>query len=436
MARGEPDEDDDLDDILDNTPSPRSSRPSGRGRARRDSTSRPPSLRRWGDSEEPDDPDDLEDDTQPRRKKRSPVFWRARDSLYFEPLVALAVLALLLVSLYAYTSNWPPVYVVESNSMQHGAGDRLGVLNAGDIVLAEKIPNGSIVTYVQGIKNGFQTYGERGDVLIYDPNGTGGATPIIHRAILFLQWNPHNSTYNASQLSGLACGSAPNAVYAASGAKPCQTVGFTQADDLTLYNIGGRTVSIDFSRTTDLGSHSGFLTMGDNNSAADQLPASDSGLLSTLVEPGWVVGVARGLIPWFGALKLLLDGNSGKVPTASWEFLGLTIAGVILAAAGLHYLFRREGLESPLRRREEEEASEDGEEPPPKTPRRRAAVRAWRDETEPDEEEEPEAEPAPTRPRRLSYEERRRSHFTSTRERRAARARRASSPEKDDSDAP
>jgi len=414
----------------------------------------PPPVRRWRRSTDDEDDlldrvdDDLEDDRPKRRGERPPVFWRARDSLYFEPLVALAILAILLVSLFAYTQNWPPVYVVESNSMQHGSGDHLGVLNAGDIVLAQKVPQGSIVTYYDALQgNGFSTYGLLGDVLLYQPNGSGSATPIIHRAILYFQYDPSNGRYNVSSLNGLSCGPTTAADYYAKGtAGGCATTGLGPGDSLSLFHIRGRTVVVNFTtESLDLGAHSGYLTFGDNNSYPDQIPVNGGfAILSTLVEPGWVIGVARGMIPWFGALKLLLDGNAGKVPTASWEFLGLTIAGVIFAAAGLHFLFRREretGGRS-RRRYDDDLDAESVAGPPPAPARGKPAVRAWSPDVPPPALSRPAPRPAPRaaprpvapaaapraaapetgEPRKMSYEQRRRAHFVTARERRTSRA--------------
>jgi len=198
-----------------------------------------------------------------------------------------------------------------------------------------------------------------------------------------------------------------------------------------LYNIGGRTVSIGPADWPKMGGHSGFLTLGDNNSQADQLFSTP---LSSLVKPGWVIGVARGMIPWFGALKLLLDGNSAKVPPASWEYLGLTVAGVIFAAAGLHFLLRRR-RELRLGRRgrydEDEEADLDEA---PRARRSSTGLRAWKAEDEPPPST---GRPAPHPARRLvSHEERRRSHFVSSREYRPARRHNKEEPRtpKDDDD--
>ncbi len=430
MVPSPADEDDDLDDLLDDKPKRRAPESTSAHRSPRPRSSRAEPVRRWQPNEAAEDPwDDVVDDRSGRRgKAKPPVFWRARDSLYFEPLVALAILAVLLVSLFAYTANWPPVYVVESNSMQHGSGDHLGVLNAGDIVLAQRVSNSSIVTYVAGVSSGFTTYGEYGDVLLYYPNGSTSATPIVHRALLYLQFNKSNDTFNTTGLPSGRCGTGNASVWYVPGGSSagCQTHGL--ANELLLYHIGQKslTVTVDFARLMATGStHSGYLTLGDNNTEPDQLSAGVA-LLSTLVKPSWVIGVARGLIPWFGALKLLLDGNAAKVPDASWEFLGLTIAGVIFAAAGVHLLLRR-GREARAGRRESDLGFEE-EAPPPSArrpgPARPSTVQPWQatpvDETE-----------AAPSPRRVSYEQRRRAHFTSAREAPRPR-RRAPKPPPDD----
>ncbi|MCI4362735.1 MAG: S26 family signal peptidase [Thermoplasmata archaeon] len=288
------------------------------------------------------------------RGPKRPVYWRARDSLWFEPLVALAILVLLLVALWAYTQNWPPVYVIESESMQHGSNDVLGVINTGDLVLAQKIDPNKITPYMVGVQNGYQTYGEYGDVLLYYPNGDTSVTPIIHRALLFLEWNPLNNTYAAPELAPLPCSPTSHPYYRTSSTlSTCGTSSI--AGQLTLYNVGwqGVTVAVDVGT---LGSHSGFVTMGDNN----YLPGHpgtgdpDEPTLTSLVEPGWVLGVARGMIPWFGALKLLLQGDTSMVPSQSWQFLGLSLAGIVLAGLGIHLAVRR--LEQ---RREAERSGDD-----------------------------------------------------------------------------
>lgn len=439
MARGRGDPDEDLDeDLADVLPPRHPSRSPGSRRGARSGDRRDP-VQPWeSGAEDDDDGLDLEEGRGRRRREKPPVFWRARDSLYFEPLVALAILAVLLVSLFAYTSNWPPVYVVESNSMQHGPGDHLGALNAGDVVLAQKLSQSSIVTFVRAVSTGYSTYDGPGDVILYYPNGNVHATPVIHRAILFLQYDSAHSTFSAIGLSPSECANGTG-LYSVNGPQgPCSVSGLTTADVLVLYHVIGRTIGINFGNLAQLGTHSGYLTLGDNNSRPDQAPGAFH--LSTLVAPAWVLGAARGMIPWFGALKLLLDGNSAYVPKASWEFLGLTIAGIIFAALGVHVLLRRESgrrhrrelddeeEEEPLRARSRERKRAEPELGRPTPPRAGSSLRPWAGATAP----RPSADDEPSaRPHRASHEQRRRSHFVTPHERPPSRRRRT---DRDDAD--
>jgi signal peptidase I len=377
------------EDEEEEAPPPRRRRkpPARRGRPR----PRPSPMRRWrspGNEESEGTEGPASEDSTPGRK---PIYWRARDSLFFEPLVALAIVVLLLVSLFAYTQNWPPIYVVESNSMQHGTNDQIGLINTGDLVLAQKISVSDITPYVTGLQSGYKTYGEYGDVLLYWPNGQT-TTPIIHRAILYLQYQP-NGTYDAADLQGLPCGNATNAVYAyfptGPGSLPsCRTTSL--GGILDLYDIGWDSLNISLNlQNAALGRHSGFLTLGDGNSLPDQYGVTVPEL-SALVEPGWIIGVARGMIPWFGSVKLLLQGQAGEVPPQSWQFMGLTIIGAILIAFGIHYALRTEGIETPLRREEEEadraQAGPGADEPAFR--RFLAMLRRDHSEDEPDEDED------------------------------------------------
>ena len=363
--------------------------PSGPPRPRK-GAHRPPPVRAWsptssagrGSAEEgaDDDPESEDGRTSWFHRPRRPVFFRARDSLYFEPLVALAILVLLLVSLYAYTSNWPPVYVVESQSMQHGSVDQVGLINTGDLVLAQRLPTDQIRTYVDGISSGYSTYGEFGDVLLYQPNGVPG-TPVIHRALIYLVSNG-DGTWNAPSLVGLPCGTAAGAVYRLSSTSSgCGTQ--HMVGDLTLLGVGWKSVNASVPLGI-LGSASGFVTMGDNNIAASPGGTGEVDQtfgISGLVQPSWVIGVARGMIPWFGSVKLLLEGNSAEVPVQSWEFLGITLVAIVGAAWLLHTFLRAEGIEDPRRKAEEEESEEDEEpEAEARAPRRswHSPLRGWR----------------------------------------------------------
>ena len=389
MRRRDPPDDDPDEDEDETEEAPR---PAPR---RRSSHRHRAAPKAWTDPEEPEPSDEDEEDeaasSRPHRRwrapkgEREPVFYRARDSVFFEPLVALAVIVLILVSLFAYTQNWPPLYVVESDSMQHGPTDQVGLINTGDLVLAQKVSLDGITPYVVAMTRGYTTYGEFGDVLLYHPYGISDGTPIIHRAIVYLEANPDGS-FNAPELSGLPCGTASDWVFSANSTlvgNGCATTSLTGV--LTIRNVGWESVYLHVDLSA-VGSTSGFVTMGDNNIAGRQgIP--DEPTLTSLVQPGWIVGVARGMLPWFGSVKLLLSGDSQEVPAQSWEFMGLTIAGFVGIALGLHYLLRAEGVEDPRRKAQEEaEAPEEAPEGP---------SRSWRHpfRTAEDEEEGPRGTP-------------------------------------------
>ncbi|HYK93425.1 MAG TPA: S26 family signal peptidase [Thermoplasmata archaeon] len=408
----DPDEEDDDDDR------PRKASRSAPRRAARRSHPRPP-PRRWDeDEDDEEEEDEEEDDDGPRPSHRrsaeetppkEPVFFRARDSTFFELLVAVAVLAILLAALFAYTQNFPPMYVVESDSMQHGSSDVLGLINTGDLVLAQKVPASQLTTYETGAQTGYTTYGEYGDVILYHPDGITGGAPIIHRAILFIQVNSDGSS-SFPTLAGEPCGSAPNAVYSVSTtANGCGTDHVSGT--LTLYHVGWRSVTVQVDLAS-LGGSSGFLTMGDNNfdPANDSIGDPDQPALSSLVEPGWVLGVARGMLPWFGAVKLLVSGNAGEVPPQSWEWMGLSVVGLILVALGIHWLLRAEGIEDE-RRKEDDEAARRSAGRGRRTGRWHwpHPLRDWGDRQDGESDDEEEGSPPPrsrtheTRPPRRSW---------------------------------
>lgn len=356
----DPEEDEDPEPAPPRRPHPRS-RPS----PRRPGPFSPEPLTDWSKSQE-----GAPSKGGRSRAPRKPVYWRARDSLWFEPLVALAIIVLLIVGLYAYTSNWPPVYVVESMSMQHGTNDHVGLINTGDLVLAQKVAPSSIVPYMVGLQTGFSTYGEYGDVLLYYPGGDTAVTPIIHRAIVYLEFNP-DGTWNIPELAPLTCTATDHPYYAVSTPTGCGTTQLI--GQVTLYDIGWQGVTVTIPLES-LEGHSGFLTMGDNNyipgHPGQGEPDQTAGISEDALVPyAWILGVARGMIPWFGSIKLWLEGDASMVPSQSWDYLATTLAAIVLGGLGLHLALRRE--EDPP---EEEPTEEEGVLDPaekPHRPRRR-----------------------------------------------------------------
>ncbi len=143
-----------------------------------------------------------------KRQFRAQLIGFAKDII-----VAMLIVVIVMASLYAYSGGiWPPMVVVESESMMHGSDSHIGTIDTGDLTLVKKISSRSdIVTYVEGRPSynvsyeeagqgakaetfkgahaGFSTYGDYGDVIIYNKNGRTDETPVIHRAIVWFEPN-------------------------------------------------------------------------------------------------------------------------------------------------------------------------------------------------------------------------------------------------------
>jgi signal peptidase I len=375
MARHRPDDEDEvLDDEEEDEPHGRGYASSSRKKRR--------SVRPWKAGEEGEEATG----TTGSHRPRWPTYYRARDSLFFEPLVALAIIVLLLVSLWAYTQNWPPMYVVESSSMQHGTSDQVSLINTGDLVLAQKIDSSRITTYVVGAQTSYSTYGEYGDVILYHPEGDTAPAPIIHRAILYVVANG-DGTWSVPSLQGQPCGPGPDSVYVLSSTgSGCGTSHITGT--MTLKKVGWQQVSVSVALDT-LGSVSGFITMGDNNFIPGNpgTGITDQQAGRSLVQSPWIVGVARGMIPWFGSFKLLIEGQASEVPSQSWAYMGLTIVAFVLLAFGIHYAIRSAGRRPGDRWEDDDDAVDDEELPPPK--HRRSRRKSDEDDEDDDEPSTP-----------------------------------------------
>ena len=82
---------------------------------------------------------------------------------------------------------WTPMVAVESGSM-------IPHIQIGDIIFVQSIDRTQIITNEMGKEAGYKSFGEFGDVILYKPYGKEGATPIIHRAMYYVEkdepmWN-------------------------------------------------------------------------------------------------------------------------------------------------------------------------------------------------------------------------------------------------------
>ena len=152
---------------------------------------------------------------------------------------ALIIVALIISVAYAATGTWHVGFAVESGSMEPH-------MQVGDLIFVQSPHRTTITTYEEGKTLDYQSFHEYGDVIIYRPNGLSSVTPIIHRAMYWVEQ------------------------------------GDTMPD--------GKPAP-----------HAGYITKGDNNAAYDQ-PMLRVGP----VKPEWVIAVARARVPYLGYPSIIL----------------------------------------------------------------------------------------------------------------------------------
>lgn len=235
-------------------------------------------------------------DTIKRGYEWIPALWR-------DVVVAIVVIMIVMGGLWVYTGqpiSQAPLVVVESGSMMHPDPPygRLGTIDPGDLILvkASNSGKGDIVTMYGGIsptddrhpgEGDREGYGHPGDVVIYrqDQCPDGRPTPIIHRAITWVE------------------------VENVRGSKV-----FSYHDEQGRWQSRVPEVHLpEIQITNERGfDHSGWVTKGDNpqtNRPADQ----NQICRGALIQPDWLVGKARGEIPWIGLLKFIIQGNNWQV---------------------------------------------------------------------------------------------------------------------------
>mgnify|MGYP001222439434 CR=1 FL=1 len=242
-----------------------------------------------------------------------------------EASLAVGLVFLLLGSMWISTGSFPPMVVVESQSMMHDSEGSIGSIDPGDLILVMNKDRVDIVTFVEATQDGnehygYESHGMPGDVIIYRKNG-GQDTPVIHRALLEVVRNGTGWDVPGTSLRNV------------------ETVSLT-LDYECSYHGGTYNLRVEGWEPES----SGFLTSGDNNFGGcmiDQPAANSQGQGGGLVDENgnpvepvlddWIVGVASSEVPWIGTIKLATSGTSGSVTTKSWISLTLTIL-VILAS--------------------------------------------------------------------------------------------------------
>jgi len=172
---------------------------------------------------------------------------------------ALIIVAVILGVGYALTGTWPFMVAVESGSM-------VPHLNIGDVVIVVSPARKKIVTWVEGKKIGYKSFGDYGDVIVYHPNGNDHVTPIIHRVIAWVK-------------------------------KGQPIVGINR----TTGKLGELRVYHNMLIVTNKPIGKVVIAQGDHN------PIPDEPELTRPVKPNWILGVAVYRIPYVGYVRLFIQ---------------------------------------------------------------------------------------------------------------------------------
>lgn len=246
-------------------------------------------------------------------------------------ILVVVVLVVVLGSLYAILRVWPPLVVIITGSMQHSDNTSyLGVIDTGDIVFVQgALLAQDLVTYVEGRAQGHRTYEDYGDVILYQRPGD---LPIIHRPLFRLLWNDTAQGLDIPSLLALQRGQDWDLN------RSTTPLGLRAGAVVILHNVTFKNLSISFPigqfinqavapRCTT--TNPCYVTMGDNAA-----PTYDG----ALIRHSWVVGRARGELPWLGLLNLVLGGTyligDSRVPANSWTSLGVVFLVLIGALVG------------------------------------------------------------------------------------------------------
>ena len=308
----------------------------------------------------------VDEDEPPRREGRARHAWRRfrrgtdRYRLLTDVVGAVLLVAIVVGTLAAATGGiWPPVVVIESGSMMHPIPEtpygRFGTIDVGDLVFLKAVRDrDDITTWADGSE---VHYGRPGDVIAYYPNGDRNATPIIHRAIAYVEvardpGDIHDITYRLHWIDGTVREWGRAGIY-------FPPLGFDETSPYIFTPTQGYTPP-----------YSGYVTKGDN---AFSNPATDQALgISILVDESWIEATVYGEVPWVGLGKLALqsgqtnphtdsDGwmrfGNAFAPLELWMMFFLTLALLILVplTVDTYRAWRRLQLEQETARRLEEE---------------------------------------------------------------------------------
>lgn len=260
-------------------------------------------------------------------------------------LISIGVIVIVFVGGYAslvvYTGMTSPFSIVMSQSMQHDPDQStIGSIDTGDIVIVREPDKVEIQSYVEGTQSGYSTFGDYGSVIIY--NRGDNQNPVIHRAIVWLEYNEESDTWSAPSLENYD-GRWYSIYYDENGQSVRNETDFNNIRG-TLYfediTVSQKDVSIDLDT---LEKSSGFLTMGDNSETNPNFDQPN--IVDHTISYEDIRSVPVMEIPWLGTLKILVNGgnNLEYVPNSlpSFVMFFLTIFGLLILVDAFS-MFRNE----------------------------------------------------------------------------------------------
>ena len=156
--------------------------------------------------------------------------------------LAAGVVLVLAGALYAYAGTWPPFVSVDGQSM-------LPNMRQDDLIIIRGEDRAAVETHDQSIAADYRMFNDYGDVIVYRPFGDASRTPVIHRAMYYVQEG--------------------QPMWPGGPAAP----------------------------------HGGYITQGDNNFLYDQSSGISEG---QPVKPEWIIGIAEARVPYLGWFRKLV----------------------------------------------------------------------------------------------------------------------------------
>jgi len=192
-----------------------------------------------------------------------------------EVVTSVGTVLLVGVLLFAVSGVWPPLVAVESGSMEPhmSKGDLVFVAENGRYAPGDAVRG--VVPYQQARDTGYWSFGDYGNVVVYQPDGRA-RTPVIHRARMYVEEDENWVERADPEYLG--------------DHQTCAENVHCPAD------------------------HSGFITKGDNNPRYDQVGTTEASTLSAVVKPEWIRGNAKVRLPKLGCIRLELSGIGCDYP--------------------------------------------------------------------------------------------------------------------------